>query len=69
MKQSNWILGIGIIVAAILIAGTLLLKAKPKTDTNSPTISLSIPTANKSIKMIIIRPINEVTTQLFRFDK
>ncbi len=68
MKQSNWILGLGILVAALLIAGSFYLKATP---VDSSQTNLSQPKAENpigAIKSLTGKPlqgiIERVTTAL-----
>jgi hypothetical protein len=66
MKQSNIILGIGIIVAVILIAGSFFLKASPldQQSTDSPTKSLT--SISKSAKSMVILPFHTLSKHIIK---
>jgi len=68
MKHSNWILGIGIIVAVILITSTLLLKAETKSEVNTPVVSQPISAAANTAKTIVLKPLKEVTARLLHIN-
>ena len=66
MKQSNIILGIGILVAVILIAGSLFLKATPiekqsTTKQINPVVSVS-----KSAKSIVLVPLQALSSRIIK---
>ena len=64
MKQSNIILGIGILVAVILIAGSLFLKAGPKDEQSAEKQLNPVSVTDQSIKKITLIPIT-VLSQYF----
>ena len=68
MKHSNWILGIGILVAVILLTGSLLLKAKPIPEANTPTVSPALSTVTKTAKKLVLIPLKEVSLRLFHIE-
>ena len=68
MKHSNWVLGIGVLVAVILLTGSLLLKAKPTPETNIPLVSRPLSTVTKTAKKIVLIPLKEVSLRLFHIE-
>jgi hypothetical protein len=66
MKQSNIILGIGIIVAAILIAGSFFLKASPLENQSATDQIKPIPTISGSAKAIAIIPFRALSKHILK---
>ena len=66
MKQSNIILGIGIIVAVILIAGSLFLKAGPAEQQKSANQIEPITTVRKSAKKITLEPFEIISRHILK---
>jgi len=68
MKQSNLILGIGILVAVILLVSSFFLKAEPieKHDTQKPEQSLSL--VSQKIKNIAFTPIRVLSKHLIKIN-
>lgn len=68
MKHSNWVLGIGVLVAVILLTGSLLLKAKPTPEANSPLVSQPLSTITTTAKKLVLIPLKEVSFRLFHVE-
>ena len=66
MKQSNIILGIGILVAVILLAGSFFIKAGPigQHNANKPEQSLSL--VGQKIKNIAFTPIRMISNHVIK---
>lgn len=62
MKQSNWLLGIGIIVAIILIAGSIYLK--PSEETSSKVAEPAKTESGNKIFSILIKPIKNISSKI-----
>lgn len=60
IKQSNWILGLGVVVAIILIVATLWLKFNPG-EANDTVINKPVQEIGQTLKKAYIRPIGLVT--------
>jgi hypothetical protein len=68
MKQSNIILGIGVLVAVILLVSSFFLKAEPteKNDPQEPEQSLSL--VGQKIKNIGFTPIRALTKHIIKIN-
>jgi hypothetical protein len=63
MKQSNLVLGIGIIVAVILIIGSAFLSTGSSDKTHSTSQTQSASTINQSIKNLSLVPFQVIVKQ------
>ena len=66
MKQSNLILGIGIIVAVILIAGSFFLKATPLEHQSSTGQIKPVTTISGSTKAMAIIPFRALSKYIIK---
>ena len=66
MKQSNIILGIGILVAVILIAGSLFLKASPIQDQSAAKQINPVVSVSQSAKSIVLVPFKALSRQIIK---
>ena len=66
MKQSNIILGIGIIVAVILIAGSFFLKANPLEQQSATGQIKPITSIGNPAKRIMIIPFRALSKHIIR---
>ena len=66
MKQSNIILGIGILVAVILIAGSLFLKATPIQEHSAAKQINPVVSVSKSAKSIVLVPIKALSSRIIK---
>ena len=66
MKQSNIILGIGILVAVLLIAGSFFLKADPLEHQSDTSPIKPLTSISKSAKSIAIIPFRELSKHLLK---
>jgi len=64
MKQSNFILGVGILVAVILIAGSFFLKASPREQFESNTLKPTQSYVTPVVKNIAIKPIQKLIRRI-----
>jgi hypothetical protein len=65
MKHSNWILGIGILIAVLLLTGSFLLKSEPIPEAKSPIESTTQSTIATTAKTLVLIPLKEVSLRLF----
>lgn len=68
MKHSNWILGIGILIAVLLLTGSFLMKSEPAPEANSPIESTTQSTIATTAKTIVLIPLKEVSLRLFNIE-
>ena len=66
MKQSNIILGIGILVAVILLAGSFFLKAGPTEQHNANEPVQSLSQVGQKIKSIAFSPIRKISNHIIK---
>ena len=66
MKQSNLILAIGILVAVILIAGSLFLKADPLESGKSANQETPVAAFGQSAKKIVMKPFAAVAKHIIK---
>lgn len=65
MKHSNWILGIGVIVAIILIAGSVYFGSKSMDSADIPTVHASSAISTKTMTNYIFTTLKDVSQRLF----
>lgn len=68
MKQSNIILGIGILVAIILIAGSFFLKAGPIEQHSTTSHINPITNISKSAKSIVLIPFRALSKHMIKIN-
>jgi len=66
MKQSNIILGIGILVAVILIVGSFFLKAKPLDQQSTSGDINPVTAVSQSAKSIALIPLRELSSYIIK---
>jgi len=64
MKHSNWILGIGVIVAIILIAGSVYFGFKSMDSADIPTVDASSAISTKTVTNYIFITLKDASQQL-----
>ena len=65
MKHSNWILGIGVIVAIILIAGSVYFGFKSMDSADIPTVDASSAISTKTMTNYIFITLKDASQRLF----
>ena len=65
MKHSNWILGIGVIVAIILIAGSVYFGFKSMDSADLPTVDASSAISTKTVTNYIFTSLKGISHRLF----
>lgn len=68
MKQSNIILGIGILVAVILIAGSFFINASPVAQQNHGKPVPALSAVGKTVKTIALTPIRVFSTYIIKIN-
>ena len=66
MRQSNIILGIGILVAVILIVGSFFLKAEPLDNQSSARKTNPEAIVSQSAKSIALIPLQELSKRIIK---
>ena len=68
MKQSNIILGIGILVAVLLIAGSFFLKANPVEHQSATSPIKPLTSISKKAKSIAIIPFQALSKHIIKIN-
>lgn len=66
MKQSNIILGIGILVAVLLIAGSFFLKASPQEHQSATSPNKPLTSISKSAKSLALIPFHALSKHIVK---
>jgi hypothetical protein len=64
MKHSNLVLGIGILVAVLLIAGSIFLKADPLEGSSPTSTEQPISKVTKTMKNMATKPLQELSKKI-----
>ena len=68
MKQSNWILIIGVAIALILVGSWALTTSDMNDESSDTTPKISMEKAKKAAAEVAFKPIWQVSKRIIRFD-